>query len=236
MKSIRLFFIILLVSLIQGCTLTPTTDCRKVAYFDSPNRGPCGVFPKPCPSVKFPGFYRPDLGCIENVRRFTALRQRGVGVIILGDRLRFILPTDDLFTRDSMEFCSKVDINDCHVATLADIAEIIKCIPCVPVIVTGHTDDMGPRPEKYRRSREMAKAVAAHLWAQGVSWNRLRVIGRADCDPIASDLSVFGSTDNRRVEIRLDFSRNYIFNGRYNNLYTPDCLPSYDHTYRCAPR
>jgi hypothetical protein len=212
------------VLILQGCTLLCHPDYREVAYIHHSSRGmPWGVFPKPCPTVCFPGFYRPDFSCLENLQRFTALRQRGIGVIILGDRLRFILPADEIFTRDSMKFCSQVEINLCYVATLADIAEIIKRIPCVPVIITGHTDDVGPRPEKFRRSCEMAQTVGAHLWAQGVSWDRLRMIGRADCDPIASDLSVFGSTDNRRVEIRLDFSCNYIFNGRYNNVYCPDC-------------
>ncbi|MBA2653568.1 MAG: OmpA family protein [Gammaproteobacteria bacterium] len=221
-------FLILLLSmlqLLQGCTLLCRVNCRTVEHIQRPcPSAPCGVFPRVCPAVKLPGFYRPDFGCIENLQKLTALRQRGIGVIVLGDRLRIILPTDTLFTRDSMEFCAPVDINDCHVSTLADIAEIIKCISCVPVVITGHTDDVGSRPERFRRSRAMAQAVAAHLWAQGVSWDRLRVIGRADCDPIASDMSVFGSTDNRRVEIRLDFSRNYNYNCRYNNVYCPDCV------------
>ncbi len=228
MKSwnLVLFSIVLL---LQGCSLMCRTHCQKVEYIDQPsNQAPCGIFPKPCPYVRFPGFYRSDFGCLENYRRLSALRQRGIGVIILGDRLRLILPSDCIFTRDSMEFCKDVTINQCHLTTLADIAEIIKCIPCVPVVITGHTDNVGPRFEKLRRSREMARAIAANLWAQGVHWDRLRVSGRADCDPIASDSSVFGSTDNRRVEIRLDFSRNDICNGRYNNAYCPDCLPGND--------
>jgi|LakMenEpi03Aug12_release.lakeMendotaPanAssembly.Ray.scaffolds.fasta_scaffold601466_2 outer membrane protein OmpA-like peptidoglycan-associated protein len=223
LKLIGSFLLCFMLSL-QGCSLLCRSDCRQVEYIKVPCRAACGTFPKPCPYVKFPGFYKPDLTCLENLRRFTALRQRGVGVIVLGDRLRFILPADLLFTRDSMRFCAPVDINDCYVAILADIGEIIRCIPCVPVIVTGHTDDVGKRSELFRRSYAMAQAVAGHLWAQGIDWNRVRIFGRADCEPIASNESVFGSTDNRRVEIRLDFSRNYIFNGRYNNIYCPDCL------------
>lgn len=218
-----LFFSITL--LLEGCSLLCRTSCPRVDYVDLPCRGaPCGIFPKPCPAIKFPGFYRPDFNCLENLQKLTTLRQRGIGVIVLGDRLRIILPTDTVFTRDSMEICGPVDINDCHVSTLANIAEILKCIPCVPIVITGHTDDVGTRSERFRRSRAMAQAVAAHLWAQGVEWDRLRIIGRADCEPIASDLSVFGSTDNRRVEIRVDFSRNYIYNCRYNNSYCPDCI------------
>lgn len=219
------FIFLCLVMLLQGCSLVCRYNCRHVEYVNVPCPGaPCGIFPKPCPAIKFPGFYKADFGCIENLQRLTALRQRGIGVIVLGDRLRIVLPTDTLFTRDSLKYCTRIDINDCHVSTLADIAEIIKCIPCVPVFITGHTDDVGTRSERFRRSNAMAQTVAAHLWAQGVEWDRLRVYGRADCEPIASDYSVFGSTDNRRVEIRLDFSRNYVYNCRYNNNYCPDCI------------
>lgn len=208
--------------MLSGCTLLCRTECRRIEYFNQCNTT-C-PFPNPCPIIKPPGYYRPDFGCIENLQRLSAIRQRGIGVIILGDRLRFILPTDNLFTRDSMASCGPIDINQCHVSTLADIGEIIKCIPCVPVIITGHTDNVGPRPERFRRSYAMAKAVASHFWAQGIDWNRMKIVGTADCQPISSDASVFGSSDNRRVEIRLDFSRNDQYNCRYNNSYCPDCL------------
>lgn len=209
--------------LIQGCTLLCRVNCTQVEYCrPTCKNSPEGVF-KACPAVKYPGFYAPNFNCIENLRKLTTLRQRGIGVIVLGDRLRFILPTDSVFQRDAIQSCTP-DISECFVATLGDIGEIIKCIPCVPVIVTGHTDDIGTKQDRFRRSRVMAEVVASHLWAQGIPWDRLRVIGRGDCDPIASDASVFGSTDNRRIEIRLDFSRNYIYNCRYNNTYCPDCV------------
>jgi outer membrane protein OmpA-like peptidoglycan-associated protein len=196
---------------LQGCT-----------FWGYIHPSPPGTFRGPCPQVGCAPFYHPDFGCIENLKRLTALRQRGVGVIVLGDRLRFILPADSVFPRDSFVSCGVICINECYTSTLANIAEIIKCIPRVPVVVTGHTDNVGPRPQRYRHSYAMAEAVAAHLWAQGVSWDRLRVVGRADCDPIASDLSVFGSSDNRRVEIRLDFSGHCEYGS--NNTYCPDCV------------
>jgi outer membrane protein OmpA-like peptidoglycan-associated protein len=225
MKPMRfIFFFCVILFTLQGCTLL-CNECRSVEYICTPcKKAPKGTFPRPCPVIKFPGFHKPNFGCLGNLKRFTTLRQRGIGVIVLGDRLRFIIPADSLFTRDSIEVCAPAEISECQVANLANIGEIIRCIPGVPVIITGHTDNVGRRSELYRRSRSMAEAVAAFLWAQGVTSDRLRIIGRADCDPIASDASVFGSTDNRRVEIRLDFSGNYIYNCRYNNVYCPDCV------------
>lgn len=223
----RFFFSILILTLLlqlQGCALLCRGNCPSVEHIPRSCPGaPCGVFPRPCPTVNFPGFYPTDYNCLEKLQRLTALRARGIGVIILGDRLRIILPTDSIFKRERLESCNP-DVVDCHRKTLADIAEILKCIPCVPIVVTGHTDDVGNRADRFAMSKAVAQAVAAHLWAQGIPWDRLRVIGRADCDPIANDASVFGSTDNRRVEIRIDFSRNYLWNCQYNNCYCPDCI------------
>jgi flagellar motor protein MotB len=224
LKILLAYLFITIFFSLSGCTLLCRGNCPKVDYRQQSCQGAvCGVFPKPCPAIDFPGFYPTDYNCLEKLQRLTALRSRGIGVIILGDRLRIILPTDTLFKRDSLETCTP-EISDCHLKTLADIAEIIKCISCVPIVISGHTDDVGTKCDRMMHSRAMAQTVAAHLWAQGIPWDRLRVIGRADCDPIGSDGSVFGSTDNRRVEIRLDFSRNYIENCRYNNSYCPDCM------------
>jgi hypothetical protein len=146
-----------------------------------------------------------------------------VGVIVLGDRLRFILSTDKFFVGDTLDSCTP-EICECELAALADIATVIKCLPCVPILITGHTDNVGTKQDRLRRSRAITQTIAGALWAQGIEWERMRFIGRADCDQIASDSSVFGSTDNRRVEIRLDFSGNYRYNCRYNNSYCPDCM------------
>lgn len=221
-RMILTFCLSLLLLLTQGCTILCRSNCPSVEHIRRPCPAPCGIFPRPCPAVNFPGFYATDYNCLEKLQRLTALRARGIGVIILGDRLRIILPTDSFFKkRDHLESINQ-EINDCHVKTLADIAEVLKCIPCVPICVSGHTDDIGTRADRFAISRAFAQTVAAHLWAQGIPWDRLRVVGRGDCDPIASDASVFGSTDNRRVEIRLDFSRNYLCGFRYNNCYCPD--------------
>lgn len=219
-KIVWSIFLIFSLLQVQGCALVCRGSCPSVEYLPRSCKGvSCGT-PIPCPLVKTPGFFPTDYNCLERLQRLTALRARGIGVIILGDRLRIILPTDTLFKRSlsHLETCTP-DLNDCHLRTLADIAEILKCIPCVPIVITGHTDDVGTKEYRFAMSRAYANSVAAHLWAQGIPWERLRIIGKADCDPIASDVSVFGSTDNRRVEIRIDFSQNYTWNCRYNNCY-----------------
>lgn len=222
--KIRAYFTLLFVICLtlQGCCVLNRRCSTGVEYC----KPQCGVICRKeqatyfnvCPSVKTPGYYLSDLNCLERLKPLWALRSRGVGVIVLGNRLRIIIPTDTFFDQQSF------DINECHVNTIAVIADAIKVLPCTTIYITGHTDNVGTRCEKLHRSCDLAQTVAAHLWAQGIGWDRMCVCGKADCDQISSDGSVFGSADNRRVEIRLDFSGNYRYNCEMNNRYCPDCL------------
>jgi outer membrane protein OmpA-like peptidoglycan-associated protein len=225
MKRLQLLVIGIVVCLLamqSGCAVINETKCRNVQYYKKQPtifaKYCTNIFSNPCPTVCVPKFFKSNLDCLEREKRLSALRERGVGVIVLGDRLRFIIPTDTFFDAD------KVNLNDCSLGTIAAIADIIECLPCVPVSISGHTDDVGTKADKLRHSWTLAQTVAAHLWASGINWERMRISGCADCNPIASNNSVFGSTDNRRVEIRLDFSGNCRYNGRYNNRYCPECM------------
>lgn len=221
-KTYVLIVLVLFYLLLNGCCVV-NRRCSSGVDYCKPQCGVVcrkeqGTFFNVCPSVKTPGYYLTDLNCLEKLKPLWALRSRGVGVIILGNRLRIIIPTDTFFDQENL------DINECHVNTIAVIAEAIKVLPCTVIDITGHTDNVGTRRDKLRRSCEMAQRVAGHLWAQGIGWDRMTVTGRADCDQISSDGSIFGSSDNRRVEIRLDFSGNYRYNCLMNNNYCPDCV------------
>lgn len=223
LNTAMLFAGLLIVSfLLKGCCLVNRKCPNTVDYCQSQCGMICrndnGSYLNICPSVKTPEYYMPDLNCLEKLKPLWALRLRGVGVIVLGNRLRIIIPTDSFFDQETF------DINECHVNTIAVIADVIKVLPCTNICITGHTDNVGTRREKCCRSHALAETVAAHLWAQGIGWDRMSVRGSGDCDQISSDGSIFGSADNRRVEIRLDFSGNYRYNCLMNNKYCPDCL------------
>lgn len=69
------------------------------------------------------------------------------------------------------------------------------------VQIIGHTDSDGDATYNQGLSERRANAVADILQANGVSYNRIRTIGQGENNPVASNLTPEGKSQNRRVEI-----------------------------------
>lgn len=73
------------------------------------------------------------------------------------------------------------------------------------VRVVGHSDNRPIRtsaiPDNQALSEQRAASVAAFLEAEGVEPVRLKVVGKADTEPVASNATAAGRARNRRVEI-----------------------------------
>jgi type VI secretion system protein ImpK len=74
------------------------------------------------------------------------------------------------------------------------------------VLISGHTDSIPIRtarfPSNWHLSRDRASAVMSYL-ARTVPPSRMQAEGRADTETVASNETVQGRADNRRVEINL---------------------------------
>jgi OOP family OmpA-OmpF porin len=68
-------------------------------------------------------------------------------------------------------------------------------------IIVGHTDSTGDPNYNLDLSKRRAQAVSDYLVSTGVSEEKLRVLGRGAEDPIASNDTKEGRTENRRVEV-----------------------------------
>lgn len=68
-------------------------------------------------------------------------------------------------------------------------------------IIIGHTDSVGDADYNIGLSMRRAEAVAAYLVSTGIATEKLRVLGRGETDPIASNDTKEGQAQNRRVEI-----------------------------------
>lgn len=126
------------------------------------------------------------------------LEQHGVQVVLMGDTVRYILPSDKFFQADSAEFRQR------QAPVLRRIAMLIRQCGNMPLRVVGHTDNIGSEKHKLKRSYDQAFAVASYLWENGVARERTTIRGYANNDQIADDYSVKGSEFNRRVEIIMD--------------------------------
>lgn len=72
------------------------------------------------------------------------------------------------------------------------------------IIIDGHADSQGPRPDNMQISQRRAERVAAYLIKAGVSDNRITVRWHGERYPVASNNDAQGRLQNRRVTLRIE--------------------------------
>lgn len=112
-----------------------------------------------------------------------------------GDRLIVTMQQDILFATNS------ADLRPGLVADLRDVGQSLLAYPDTTVQVVGHTDNTGDANFNLGLSQRRAQSVANVLFTEGVTANRVQVVGRGEDQPIASNLTDVGRAQNRRVEI-----------------------------------
>ena len=86
-------------------------------------------------------------------------------------------------------------------ATFTRIAEVLKDYDSTIIHVVGPTDSTGSAEYNQNLSERRASSVVSTLTGNGVLPARLRQEGRGEAEPIASNDTKAGRTQNRRVDI-----------------------------------
>jgi outer membrane protein OmpA-like peptidoglycan-associated protein len=84
---------------------------------------------------------------------------------------------------------------------LAKVAGILIAYPDMKVEVNGYTDSTGNPMSNERLSQERAAGVQSYLSQQGVPAGNIAIHGFGEANPIASNDSLEGRQQNRRVEL-----------------------------------
>ncbi len=92
---------------------------------------------------------------------------------------------------------------------LRQLAQSLQNYPGTEVLIVGHTDSVGADDYNMRLSYRRAEAARQYLVSQGVPAARVRVEGRGEMEPIASNETEAGRGQNRRVEIAIFASEAY---------------------------
>lgn len=119
----------------------------------------------------------------------------GVGVVRQGDNLVLRMPSEVTFATN------QDSIDPRFVPVLADVANVLRQYDRSTVDVIGHTDASGGDAINQPLSERRASSVAGYLVQNGILRERLYVAGVASRNPIASNDTVEGKAQNRRVEI-----------------------------------
>ena len=134
-------------------------------------------------------------------RQEREIRERTAGtdveVIRRGDELILSMPSGITFATDS------ATVQPQFRPTLDKVADVLDRYNQTYVDVYGHTDSTGSDAYNQTLSERRADAVADYLVSRGVEAARLETLGYGETQPIASNDSVEGRAQNRRVEIKI---------------------------------
>jgi outer membrane protein OmpA-like peptidoglycan-associated protein len=125
------------------------------------------------------------------------LRGTGVSVQKVGEQVILVMPGNITFASGSS------DLNNDFKPTLNSVAKVLKKYSKTMVEVNGYTDNTGSAALNNSLSLNRANAVANYLKMKGTSANRLLAYGKGSKNPVASNNTISGREQNRRVEIVL---------------------------------
>lgn len=88
-------------------------------------------------------------------------------------------------------------------SNLTALANSLKKNTGTEVLIVGHTDSQGSDSYNQGLSERRASAARSYLVSQGVASNRIRISGRGESEPIDTNDSEAGRSQNRRVEVAI---------------------------------
>lgn len=122
----------------------------------------------------------------------------GAEVERVGEGIRLVLKEDAV----------RFDVNKSGLTPLAK-ANLDKLIPVfneyseTNIDIFGYTDNTGTPEYNLKLSRERAEVVKSYLSSKGLNNNRLKTTGLGIADPIATNETAEGKSQNRRVEFAI---------------------------------
>jgi outer membrane protein OmpA-like peptidoglycan-associated protein len=126
----------------------------------------------------------------------AANRNTGVSVSRTSDnQLKLDIPSDVSFDSNSAVIKGQFG------PVLSNFAESLRRNPNTHVIIVGHTDSTGSDRINDPLSLNRANAARDYLFNYGVQSTRIQTEGRGSRQPIASNDSAWGRSQNRRIEV-----------------------------------
>lgn len=135
-------------------------------------------------------------------RQEAKLRQElqgsGVQVRREGDNIYLVMPGNITFES------SRYEIRPQFHSVLNSVAQVLKEFDKTAILVSGHTDSTGSMQLNQTLSEQRANSVKQYLVTRSVASGRIHSVGYGPRYPVASNSTVDGRAQNRRVELKLE--------------------------------
>lgn len=127
----------------------------------------------------------------------------GATVQRVGEGIQVTFDSNILFGFDSAELSASAREN------LRELANSLQQYPNTEVLIAGHTDATGSDSYNQRLSERRAGSAGEFLMRNGIAPSRVTTIGKGELEPIASNETTTGRSQNRRVEVAIYASEEY---------------------------
>jgi outer membrane protein OmpA-like peptidoglycan-associated protein len=121
----------------------------------------------------------------------------GAKIERIGEGIKVTFDSGLLFEVD------KAALNDNSKANLTNLAVILNKYDDTEVLLEGHTDATGTEEHNLELSRARSQSVANFLAGQNVNATRFTIMGYGEMQPVATNETVGGRQENRRVEVAI---------------------------------
>ena len=126
------------------------------------------------------------------------LENRGNKVIVLGDQVLIVLPSNQIFNAMTPE------LSPYAYSTLNLVTELISGYPNMSVKVAAYTNDAGSERINRSLSQQQAEAIVRYLWRQKINTRLLYAAGYGSSKPVSKSTDDWNQGENYRIEITLE--------------------------------
>lgn len=126
------------------------------------------------------------------------LQGTGVSVTRNGNNITLNMPGNITFKTGSS------DLNAGFYNVLDGVGIVVEEFDKTLIVIAGHTDSVGSDQNNQALSERRAASVGAYLGGKGINRDRIITAGFGESQPVASNDTESGRSQNRRVEVTLE--------------------------------
>ncbi len=121
----------------------------------------------------------------------------GAKVERVGEGIKITFDTGILYDVNSATLKPEATTN------ISKLAKVLNKYPDTEILIEGHTDNTGDDKYNQDLSVKRAESVSNSLKTQSIKGSRITTVGYGESQPLESNETVEGRTQNRRVEVAI---------------------------------